>query len=271
MTTAKPFIKWVGGKRRLLPQLRERIPVTMGRYHEPFLGGGALFFDLQSDGLANGAYLSDSNRWLIDTYKAVKFNPKEVLRRLDGHAKAHSKERYYHVRGWNPADMDLFARAARFIYLNKTCFNGLYRVNKKNKFNVPMGRYANPNICDEEAIMAASDALQGVYLSFAHYDVSNMALSGDVVYFDPPYVPVNKTSDFVGYTRDGFTLQDQEHLRDLARDLKRRGVTVILSNSDTQKVRELYADGFDLEVVTIGRSINSKPGQRGKVGELIIT
>lgn len=273
---AKPFIKWAGGKRRLLQELRLDIPEAIGRYHEPFIGGGALFFDQarrHQPGSAPWAVLSDANRRLIRTYRAVRDAPDRLIERLRERKATHDRDQFYAVRALDPDSfVDDVEVAAWFIYLNKTAFNGLYRVNRKGRFNVPLGKYANPNICDEDGIRAASAALQGAELHHESFEnVEHRADPGDVVYFDPPYVPASKTSSFTDYTRDGFTLEDQTRLRDVAAALKMRGVCVILSNSDTPVVRELYGQGFDLRQVSCGRSINSKAKKRGRVGELIIT
>jgi len=217
--------------------------------------------------------LSDANQRLVRTYRAVRDEPRRLVERLQEHAAKHSKDSFYAVRALDPdAFVDDVEVAAWFIYLNKTAFNGLYRVNRKGGFNVPMGKYARPNICDEASILSASAALQGAEIHHEGFEsVLDRAEPGDVVYFDPPYVPASKTASFTDYTRDGFTLDDQAKLRDVAAELKMRGLRVILSNSDAPVVRDLYRSGFDLRVVQCGRSINSKASKRGRVGELIIT
>lgn len=273
---ARPFVKWAGGKRRLLKRLQPHIPERFGRYHEPFVGGGALFFHLASRRLpatAPWAVLSDANKRLVRTYRAVRDDPDRLLERLEDRAKSHCKDQFYAVRALNPDDfVDDVEVAAWFIYLNKTAFNGLYRVNRKGQFNVPIGRYDKPNICDVSAVRAASAALQGAEIHHETFEsVLDRAEAGDVVYFDPPYVPASKTASFKEYTRDGFTLDDQARLRDVAAELKMRGLQVILSNSDHEVVRDLYRSGFDLETAKCGRSINSKASGRGRVGELIIS
>lgn len=273
---SRPFVKWAGGKRRLLKKLDPYIPERFGRYHEPFVGGGALFFHLASRRPPSDtpwAVLSDANRRLVRTYRAVRDEPERLIQLLDERAHEHSKERFYAIRALDPDSfVDDVEVAAWFIYLNKTAFNGLYRVNRKGRFNVPIGRYERPNICDTTAIRQASIALQGAEIHHEGFEsVLERAEPGDVVYFDPPYVPASKTASFTTYTRDGFTLEDQTRLRDIAGELKMRGLRVILSNSDTPIVRDLYRSGFDLEVTRCGRSINSKASRRGSVGELIVT
>jgi DNA adenine methylase len=273
---SRPFVKWVGGKRRLLHKIKPMIPEHFGRYHEPFVGGGALFFHLASrrnPGPETWATLSDANRRLVRTYRAVRDEPERLVARLADFENEHSKEHFYAIRALDPDSfVDDVEVAAWFIYLNKTAFNGLYRVNSKGKFNVPIGRYDRPNICDTDAIRTASVALQGAEIHHEGFEsVLERAEPGDVVYFDPPYVPASKTANFRNYTRDGFTLEDQTRLRDVAAELKLRGLRVILSNSDTPVVRDLYRSGFDLHTVKCGRSINSKASARGRVGELLIT
>jgi DNA adenine methylase len=274
--SSRPFVKWAGGKRRLLSDLKPLIPEHFGRYHEPFVGGGALFFHLASrrhPSTKPWASLSDANRRLVRTYRAVRDAPERLLARLARLETDHDKEHFYSIRALDPdAFVDDVEVAAWFIYLNKTAFNGLYRVNRKGRFNVPIGRYDRPNICDTKAIRAASIALQGAEIQNEGFEsVLERAQPGDVVYFDPPYVPASKTASFTDYTRAGFTLEDQTRLRDIAAELKLNGIRVILSNSDTAVVRDLYRSGFDLGTVKCGRSINSKATGRGRVGELLIT
>lgn len=273
---SRPFVKWAGGKRRLLKKLQPLIPENFGRYHEPFVGGGALFFHLASrrpPSTEPWAVLSDANRRLIRTYRAVRDEPERLIERLRDRAAEHSKDAFYAVRALDPDSfVDDVEVAAWFIYLNKTAFNGLYRVNRKGRFNVPIGRYDRPNICDVTAIRQASLALQGAEIHHEGFEaVLERAEPGDVVYFDPPYVPASKTASFTDYTRDGFTLDDQARLRDIAGELKMRGLRVILSNSDTPVVRDLFRSGFDVTATTCGRSINSKASKRGRVGEVIVS
>ncbi len=269
---SKPFVKWVGGKRRLVPTLREMIP-EFKQYHEPFVGGGALFFGLaHSDVTGRWANLSDQNQRLVRTYRAIRDDLDGVLARLETLAQAHCKELYYEVRDQEideaQADADV---AAWFIYLNRTGFNGLYRVNRSGRFNVPLGRYTNPNICDEKNLIRVSQVLQGAEIRHEGFEsVFDRAEEGDLVYFDPPYIPRSPTSSFTSYTAQGFNLPEHERLRDIARALKLRGVHVLLSNSDTPLVREIYSNGFELEQVYMGRAINSKASGRGAVPELVI-
>lgn len=260
-----PFIKWVGGKRQLLPELRARVPSKFGRYFEPFVGGGALFFDLAPE----RASLTDMNERLVRTYRGVRDDVYGVIKRLREYP--YDEAFYYQMRasGLNAAsDAEV---AARFIYLNKTGFNGLYRENKAGKFNVPFGRYTNPTICDDVALRACSLALQGAILLVDDFErVVSDAQPGDFVYFDPPYVPLTATSNFTSYTSGGFTHADQVRLRDVALTLKASGVSVLLSNSSAEAVRDLYSDGFVVEEVSARRAVNSKASGRGAVKELLI-
>ena len=270
---AKPFVKWVGGKRRVIPELLFSLPTNFDHYYEPFVGGGALFFHLRSLNLLqdNKITLSDVNLRLIRTYKAIRDDVNGVITRLKHHAKYHCRDYFYAVRD---AEVDTYKNdadvAAWFIYLNKTAFNGLYRVNKKNRFNAPMGKYKNPTICDEVNLRNCNDALQTVELLHQSFTDIDNAQSRDLVYFDPPYVPVSATASFTSYTNEGFGITEQTKLRDMAMILRNRGVHVMLSNSDHEVVRDLYAE-FDIRGIQVGRAINSKATARGKVGEVIIT
>jgi DNA adenine methylase len=262
----RPFIKWAGGKRQLLPSLLRHAPRDAPTYFEPFIGGGALFFALRP----RRAVLADVNERLIRTYRGVKNNVDEVTRQLGGFP--HTPAFFYRFReekidGGTDADV-----AAWFIYLNKTGFNGLYRVNRDNRFNVPFGRYVNPTICDEPTLRACSAALAETELLVEDFAaVVAKARRGDFVYFDPPYVPLSATSSFTSYTSAGFGETEQTRLRDTARRLKKRGVRVLLSNSSAPSVRELYADGFDIAEVSATRLVNSKATARGAIVELLIT
>jgi DNA adenine methylase len=267
-TTARPILKWVGGKRQLILEINRRVPVNFNRYFEPFVGGGALFFDLLAELPNMPSHLGDANAELIATYTAVRDDVDGVVAALRTHAKQHSEEHFYAVRKQQPRSSASIA--ARMIYLNKTCFNGLYRVNRKNEFNTPIGKYVNPKICDEDNLRACARALARAELTCSDFSsVVAIARAGDFVYFDPPYVPVSATSDFVGFTAAGFGAADQERLVGCARRLKEMGVHVLLSNADLPGVRKLY-EGFDMERVEARRNVNSKSGNRGSVGELLI-
>ena len=261
---AKPFLKCAGGKRQLLEHLRSRVP-EYGTYHEPFIGGGALFFDSSPE----KAILADYNDRLVRTYRSVRDNPEAVIDRLAGYP--NEKSFFLRMRSRDidkESDEEL---AAWMIYLNRTGFNGLYRVNQKNGFNVPFGRYKNPKICDAENLRACSKRLQNVEIFHGDFrSVEDRVKPGDFVYFDPPYVPASDTSSFTAYTKKGFNLQDQAELRDLARRLKEKGVSVLLSNSSVPEVHALYAEGFERIEIFANRAINSNAAKRGKVAEALI-
>lgn len=278
----RPFIKTAGGKARLLPELCKRLPAKFGRYHELFVGGGALFWHLQREGLLKGgAVLNDSNERLIRAYRGIRDQIEVTIADLDFHAKAHSKKYFYKMRAaLRDEAFPPYVMAAWLIYMNKTCFNGLYRVNQKGEFNVSFGDYANPKILDEENLRACSRALQDVELYDSDFEAPiNLGSKvgdiecGDLVYLDPPYVPVSKTASFTGYTCDGFSETDQRRLADEAHLLKSRGVHVVLTNSDAPLVRELYPEPFwKVERVEVrGDALNTDGAKRGKVGELIIS
>lgn len=279
---ARPFIKWAGGKTQLLAALREHVPVRFGRYFEPFVGGGALFFDLHARGrLLGGATLGDANPYLVNAYRVVRDRVDELIDELRTEyvpAYRDGGERFYYAVRSNLHALDnKIERAAAFIFLNKTCFNGLWRVNRAGRCNVPWGKYKNPTICDANNLIACSRALRGaarraddVELRSEDFRVIEQSVGpGDFVYFDPPYVPVSPTSSFTAYAKDPFGLAEQTELRDLADRLRLRGVHVLLSNADTAVVRELYA-GFGLCRIEAARAVNSKGDRRGAVGELLI-
>jgi DNA adenine methylase len=261
----RPFIKWAGGKRQLLTAILRKVPRTYGAYHEPFLGGGAVFFALSPI----KAFLSDSNERLVRCYKGIKSHLPEVVSLLKGYKKDRSV--FMKMRDQDiDAESDA-AVAAWFIFLNKLGFNGLYRVNSKNRFNVPFGDNKNAQIFDEDNLVACSRALANAEVEHEDFSkVLDRARSGDLVYFDPPYVPLSSTSYFTSYTAKGFTPEDQIRLRDLALKLKERDVHVILSNSSTAE--SLYkGKGFVVKKVLASRAVNSKPEGRGKIAELLIS
>jgi DNA adenine methylase len=275
--SAHPFLKWAGGKGRLAPLIVERAP-DFRRYHEPFLGGGAVFFALRTAGKATAARLADGNAALIECYAAVRDEPAKLIDALgrlsDAYLSRDADGRaafYYAQRARDPVDP--VERAARLIFLNRTCFNGLYRLNASGRFNVPHGRYANPRILDEPGLRAASACLQGVELVAEDFESACAAAQpGDFVYLDPPYVPLSRTSSFTSYTSGDFGPAEQERLRDTFNDLTRRGVAAMLSNSEHPFVRELYEGrGYDLELVTMSRAINSVGTKRAPIPELVIS
>lgn len=271
---ARPFLKWVGGKTQLLDRIVPILPKRIRTYYEPFIGGGALFFTLAHLGQFQRAVINDWNGELVDTYKAIRDFPDDLILRL-GQLKAEYLKDPPGVfaleRMKAPRDLSPIDRAARFIFLNKTGFNGLYRVNLKGVFNVPFGKHEDPPILDEENIRACRKVLNH-FVVITNRDFAEAvedAQPGDCVYFDPPYVPANPTSSFTKYTKEGFGLEAQKRLATTFRTLVDRGVAVIASNSDTPLVRELY-DGFELHEIQARRSINSVGKKRGPVGELVI-
>lgn len=279
--SAKPFVKWVGGKAQLLPAI---LPLIQGQlkegaaYHEPFLGGGAVFFELRAAGFTGRACLSDVNSDLVNTYIQVALFPERLIRELEIHAEVHSRDYFYAVREElnNLPSLSLLAKAAHFIYLNKTCFNGLYRVHSKTgAFNVPIGSFKSPpTICDAENIRACSAAIgsaQDTAIQAVPFEVSLSAVrAGDVAYLDPPYVPTSKTSNFVGYGKGGFTSLDQARLEHELTKLHRAGCKFVLSNADCEETRALYRK-WSVRSVSARRNVNSKGKKRGPVGELVVT
>ena len=277
---ARPFVKWAGGKTQLLPELRQFYPSkeTLQCYHEPFLGGGAVFFDMCASGVFEGkghefcCYLSDANHDLMNAYQVVRDDVNSLIEALAIHAEDHlaaPTDHYYEVRGQVIVD-DPVKEAARMIYLNKTCFNGLYRVNSKGGFNVPAGKYKNPKICDRENLLACSRELQRAFLLCEPYTQSVENITpGDFVYFDPPYIPVSKTADFTSYTSAGFGPVSQERLASALEKLDEIGCWFLLSQADVPDARRLY-EGFNVGAVQARRSINSAGTKRAPVGEIIV-
>lgn len=267
---AAPVVKWVGGKTKLLPALLARMPERFARYYEPFAGGAALFFRVAPE----RAVLADSNPDLIGLYTCLANDVAGVIRKLEHHRAAHCQAHYYATRArWNDREQSWSSadRAATFIYLNKTCFNGLWRVNRAGAFNVPIGRYTDPPICVPDALRAAGGLLGRATLRCDDYRAAVAdARRGDFVYFDPPYDPVAPTANFTSYTSDAFGADHQRALADTARALVARGCRVMLSNSDTLFVRSLYR-GFRIDRVKCNRAINSNAARRGEVDEVIVT
>jgi DNA adenine methylase len=269
----QPFLKWAGGKGQLLDQYEVFFPThPMRDYYEPFVGSGAVFFRLRERGLFERYHLSDVNAELITCFLAVRDHVDELITRLAEHRDQHDHDYYYRIRALDRqpdwANAPGVERAARMIYLNKTCYNGLWRVNSKGQFNVPMGRYKNPDILNAERLRRASEALQGVEISVRNFE-DVQAGPGDFVYFDPPYHPLSQTASFTSYSADSFGPEDQRRLAEVFAALADKGCRVMLSNSDTEFVRELYQD-FRIETVTARRAINSAGGKRGPVSEIVI-
>lgn len=271
--TLQPFTKWTGGKRQLLPVIRELIPKTYNRYFEPFVGGGALFFDLAP----KDAVINDFNAELINCYQQIKDNPQELIEILKVHQEYNSKEYYLDLRSADRDEridmMSEVQRAARILYMLRVNFNGLYRVNSKNQFNVPYGRYKNPKIVDEELISAISVYINNNQLEIKVGDFEKAIVdvrTGDFVYFDPPYIPLSETSAFTSYTHEGFSFADQVRLKDAFKRLSDTGAYVMLSNSSSALVEELYKD-FNIHYVEATRTNGAKSSSRGKISEIIVT
>jgi DNA adenine methylase len=272
----KPYLKWAGGKRQLLSEIKKYIPDDLNNhaYYEPFVGAGAVFFDLQPQ----KAIINDFNGQLILTYTVIKENVEDLILLLKKHLKKNSKEYFYKIRNMdrNPEKFNTLTdteKAARVIFLNKTCFNGLYRVNSKGLFNVPYGRYKNPAICEDIVLRQISSYLNSNEISILNADFERAVLAADknsFVYFDPPYHSPDKTN-FTGYQANGFDEGEHERLRDVIKKMTNRGIKCLLSNSDTEYIRSLYDhDIFDIIPVQAKRKINSDSAGRGFVNELLI-
>jgi DNA adenine methylase len=262
----QPLLKWAGGKRQLAVTILARLPERIDTYYEPFVGGGAVFFALAAEGRFRRAVLSDRNPDLVCVYRAVQEDVESVIDVLGGFR--HTEAEYYRVREQKPRSA--VRRAARIIYLNKTGYNGLYRVNRAGQFNVPFGRYEKPRICDAENLRLVARALENVEISVDDFAaVARKARPGDAVYFDPPYMPVSKTASFSSYHSEPFGLREHERLAQLFGELERNGVSAVLSNSDTPETRRLFAS-FSHELVRARRAINSNAGRRGAVSELLV-
>ena len=267
------FLKWAGGKLQLIEQFENLFPLDFRNYYEPFIGSGAVFFYLKSKSRLNKVILSDTNEELINCFTVVRDKPSELIEVLLNHRKRHSKQYYYEVRDLESDRLDSVSRAARMIYLNKTCFNGLYRVNSKGEFNVPFGDYKNPSIFDRNTLYRASQMLQDADLRVMTFDkVLDFAGKDDFVYFDPPYIPLSKTSSFTRYSKSDFSVKEQNQLSVVFRALDSGGCFVMLSNSDHSLTRELYRD-YDKNIVVVRakRKINSVGSKRGAINEIVVT
>ena len=263
-----PIVKWVGGKRQLMFELFKNMPKSYNRYFEPFIGGGALFFELQPE----NAYISDMNEELINLYSVVRDNVYELISDLNKHEV--SKEYFLEIRNLDRTDeyknLSNVQRASHFIYLNRTCFNGLYRVNSQGQFNVPFGNYKNPRIVDENNLLNCSELLKNTEINCADFSkILTKVKKGDFVYFDPPYVPLNETSSFTSYTKDGFDMDMQFKLREVCDELDSMGVMFMLSNSDTKFVNELYSN-YKIKKVFASRAVNANAEGRGKITEVLV-
>lgn len=267
----KPFLKWAGGKKQLLGDILPWFPERVRTYYEPFIGGGAVFFAMASQDRFDRAVIADANPHLVNAYRVVQRDVEGLIARLAEHANhATDSEYFYAVRAQVPEDLSEVERAARLIFLNKTCFNGLYRVNRKGQFNVPFGRYKKPKVLDETRLRTASALLHGVEILHSDFDdVARRAGRGDAIYFDPPYVPVSATSSFCSYAKSPFGPNEHERLTQAYEAACRRGAVAVLSNSDCEITRDLYSD-LDVRTVNATRAINSVASRRGSVHEVLV-
>jgi|TARA_Y100000310_G_scaffold213152_1_gene214056 DNA adenine methylase len=268
------LVKWAGGKKQLLEQFKPLFPNQIIRYFEPFVGGGAVaFYLLKTHPEIKKIYLSDINKELIITYNVVKKNLNELILSLKKHERNHKrnpKKYYYKIRDLVLKKDDYVEIASRFIYLNKTCFNGIYRVNKNGKFNVPIGRYKNPGICQEKDLQEISNLLKKDDVKCSQFSkILEKAKKGDFIYFDPPYYPLDGKPSFTAYTKNNFLEEDHRELAKIFRELDKRGCEVMLSNSNSNFIKELYK-GYDIRVVHATRMINCDSTKRGKIKEIVI-
>lgn len=269
-----PFLKWVGGKRQLMPSIKENLPndINKLKYFEPFIGGGAVFFDLQP----KKGVINDFNSELINVYQTIKDNPEELIENLKLHV--NDSEYYYNIRSLDRSEdyneLTNIEKASRIIYLNKTCYNGLYRVNNSGEFNSPFGRYKNPNIVNETVLKAVSNYLNKANIEIRNDDYADILLnikknSKSFVYLDPPYHPISETSNFTGYVQGGWDIFDQIRLKEACDVLNANNIKFLLSNSASQQIIDLYND-YKIEIVKANRYINSNPNNRGEVDEVLI-
>jgi DNA adenine methylase len=267
---SSPFLKWAGGKTQLLKQFEAFYPESFGGYVEPFLGSGAVFFHVRFLFDPKRILLADQNEELINCYQVVRDEVDGLIKLLRSHRVRHSRKHYYAVRSQGPSELSPVERAARLIYLNKTCYNGLYRVNSGGGFNVPMGSYQNPGIFDEGGLRRASRCLADVRLKTSDFrHCQKFAEPGDFVYIDPPYYPISVTSSFTAYGAKAFDEADQRSLAEVFSELDKKGCLVMLSNSDSPFVRSLYR-AYQLNLVRARRSINSVGSKRGGVSEVVV-
>ena len=275
LVTPKPFVKWAGGKRQLIPTLNLNLPESFGTYYEPFLGGGALLFHILTKKNSQKCSVSDLNSDLVLAYTVIRDRPDALIISLKNHEKNYqtdSDSYYYSIRQSNPRNE--IEKTSRLIFLNRTCFNGLYRVNSKGKFNVPLGKYTNPNIVNEENIHSVSHILQSSKISINCRDfevVLSDAKKGDLIYFDPPYQPVSTTANFTSYTNKNFTYADLKRLAELCFELDSKGCNVLLSNSDSNEVADIFSSNpWKVTKIETNRSINSNSKKRTGHFELLI-
>lgn len=268
------FVKWAGGKGQLIEQYKPLFPKKFDRYLEPFVGSGAVFFYIVQNYRPAGFVISDINEELINAYEIIRDDVERLVVELRQHKEYHmaeGKKYYLAIRATDPGELPKLERAARFIYLNKTCFNGLYRVNSKDEFNVPMGSYKNPDIVQETKLRIVSKLLKSVIIRNLPFErTCEMAQKGDFVYFDPPYYPLKKGKSFTTYTKDVFLEEEQKKLAEVYKKLDKKGCFVMLSNSDTEFVKGLYSE-YSIHIVQAARTINCNGYARGKINEIVVT
>ncbi|MEO6862801.1 MAG: DNA adenine methylase [Microcoleus sp.] len=272
----RPFLKWAGGKRQLLPEILKYCPklTSKNTYYEPFIGGGALLFELQPQ----KAVINDSNKELINCYRVVKESLDDLMEELRNGKYINNETSYYDMRELDRskkyAKLSEVEKAARIIYLNKTCYNGLFRVNSQGQFNVPFGRYKNPNLLDDAVLRAVNKYLSSETIIMLNHDFEKAvqdAKKGDFIYLDPPYDPVSETASFTGYDVNGFNKDEQQRVKKVFDDLTKRGCKVIVSNSCTDFIMDLYKDYHDkIKKVRATRSINSNALKRSMVDEVLV-
>ena len=268
-----PVLKWVGGKRQLLNDIIPMIPKNCSTYVEPFIGGGAVLFELQP----KKAIINDFNSELINVYTVIRDYPEELIKELQFHKDNNTSEHFYAVREYDRkpeffSQMTPIQKAARVIYLNKTCYNGLYRVNSAGQFNSPYGKYKNPNIVNETVIRAMSKYFNENNIVIKNEDFKEALKGlrrGAFVYLDPPYMPISSSSSFTGYTENGFNEDKQRELKELCDKLDKKGIKFLQSNSDCEFIRELYS-GYRIKTIKAKRAINSKGNSRGEINEVLI-
>ncbi len=272
--TNPKFIKWAGGKTQLINQFKEYFPKDINSYIEPFLGSGAVFFYIAQKHNPSNVFLSDINQELTDTYKVIKDDVEKLITKLKVHQENHlhkKKEYYLKIREINPNSLTITDKAARFIYLNKTCFNGLYRVNSENKFNVPMGNYKNPEIIQEEKLKCASKLLKNTTIKATSFEnILDVAKKNDFIYFDPPYYPLDSKNSFTSYTKNNFLEKEQKLLKKVFEKLDKKGCLLMLSNSNTTFIKDLYKE-YKINLVEANRMINCNGKDRGKIKEVLVT
>ena len=276
---AKPFLKWVGGKTKLVPELVAMFPQKFNNYFEPFVGGGALFYEVIQKFGVKSSYINDINKKLITTYKQIQRNPQKLINSLKVIEFEYKKlttieqEKYYYLirTKFNEMALDNITISAYLIFLNKTCFNGMYRENSRGQYNIPFGDQKNPTICDKENILSVSECLKNTIITNTSFEDSlDKCRKGDLIYFDPPYYPINTTSNFTAYSKSSFGEKEQIKLKDVFADLDSRGCFVMLSNSYTPFINNLYEE-YHINNRYAARSINSKGEKRGKIMEVVVT